>query len=162
MKRNTLTALSLAAALLSAPAFAAPKMSVDMKAEKDVVVVEKGKQVKKRVDATSQAAGEVVIYTIRYSNAGDESASNVQLDNRIPAETSYVGGSAKGMVPAVFSADGGKTYGAPEQLTREAVDANGKKKTVAVEPEKYTDIRWVLPQVKAGESGQVSYEVRVK
>ena len=41
MKRNTITALSLAAALLSAPAFAAPKMSVDMKAEKDVVVVEK-------------------------------------------------------------------------------------------------------------------------
>ncbi len=57
MKRNTLTALSLAAALLSAPAFAAPKMSVDMKAEKDVVVVEKGKQVKKRVEATSQVAG---------------------------------------------------------------------------------------------------------
>ena len=162
MQRHITTTLALVFALAAAPAFAAPKMTMQMKAEKEVVVVEKGKQVKKRVEATSQVSGEVVIYTISYRNEGDEVATNVKFDNKVPEGTSYIGDSAKGNADTTFSIDNGKTYDKPAKLTYEIVNAKGQKETVVAPPEKYTDIRWVIPQVNAGGSGQIVYEVRIK
>ncbi len=162
MNRNTTSTLALVVALVAAPAFAAPKITIAMKAEKDIVVVENGTQVKKRIEAHDQASGEVLIYTVSYRNESNEIAKDIRVDNKIPAGTTYVADSAKGEADIVFSADNGKTYKKPAQVTYDMVNANGKKETVKATPEKYTDIRWVIPQVAAGGSGQVSYAVRVK
>ncbi|MFZ5697172.1 MAG: hypothetical protein ACOY9J_00330 [Pseudomonadota bacterium] len=162
MNRNTTSTLALIIALVAAPAFAAPKITVAMKAEKDIVVVENGKQMKKRVEAKDQASGEVIIYTVSYRNESNEIAQDIRVANKIPAGTTYIADSATGDGDIVFSADNGKTYKKPAQVTYEIVNANGKKETVKATPEKYTDIRWVIPQVAAGGSGQVGYEVRVK
>ena len=165
MNRQALTAFAVLAALVASPAFAEgkPKMTMDMKAEKDIVVVENGKQIRKRVEAISQVAGETVIYSIAYRNEGDGVATGVKFDNKIPANTAYVADSAKGPGTEItFSIDDGKTYKQPAQLTYEVVNAQGRKETVKASPEKYTDIRWVIPQVPAGGSGSLSYEVRVK
>jgi uncharacterized repeat protein (TIGR01451 family) len=162
MQRQISTTLALVFALATAPVFAAPKMTMEMKAEKDVVVVEKGKQVKKRVEAQSQVSGEVVIYTISYRNEGDEAATNVRFDNKVPEGTAYVADSAKGNADITFSIDNGKNYDKPANLKYEIVNAKGDKEMVVAPPEKYTDIRWILPQVAAGGSGQMVYEVRIK
>lgn len=156
------TALALVFSLVAGTAFAAPKMTMEMKAEKDVVVVEKGKQVKKRVEAKDLLPGEIVIYTIGYRNDGDEVATNVSLDNKVPEGTTYVADSVKGKAEATFSIDNGKTYDKPAKLMYEIVNTKGEKEMVVAPPEKYTDIRWTLPQVAAGGSGQIVYEVRIK
>ena len=162
MNHKVTTTLALVAALVAAPTFAAPKITIAMKAEKDVVVVENGKQVKKRVEATNQASGEVIIYTVSYKNESNEAAKDIRVDNKVPAGTAYVADSAKGEADIVFSADNGTTYKKPAQVTYDMVNAKGKKETVKAAPEKYTDIRWVIPQITAGGSGQVGYAVRVK
>lgn len=162
MQRHITTSIALLLSLATATAFAAPKMTMEMKAEKDVVVVENGKQVKKRVEAQAQVSGEVVIYTIHYRNEGNDVATAVKFDNKIPEGTTYIGESAKGDADITFSTDNGKSYKKPAQLTYEAVNAKGEKETVIASPEKYTDIRWVIPQVPAGGSGQIGYEVRIK
>ena len=162
LTRSLTTSIALLLALSASTVFAAPKMAMDMKAEKDVVVVESGKQIKKRIEAKSQVSGEVVIYTITYRNEGDQVATGVKFDNKVPEGTSYVANSAKGNADITFSIDDGKSYKKPEQLTYEIVNAKGVKETVVAPPEKYTDIRWVLPQVNAGSSGQIGYEVRIK
>lgn len=161
---NTLfsTTLALVVALVAAPAFAGPKVTMDMKAEKEIVVVEKGKQVKKRVEAKGLLPGEVVIYTIGYRNEGDEVATNGKFDNKVPEGTVYVADSLKGNADATFSIDNGKTYDKPANLKYEIVNAKGEKEMVVAPPEKYTDIRWNLPQIPAGGSGQIVYEVRIK
>ncbi len=162
MQRSFTTTVALLLAMSATPVFAAPEMTMEMKAEKDIVIVEKGKQVKKRVEATSQVSGEVIIYTINYRNKGTDVATAVKFDNKIPEGTVYVADSAKGNADITFSADNGKTYKKPAQLTYEIVNAKGVKETVVAAPEKYTDIRWVIPQVPAGGSGQMGYEVRIK
>jgi uncharacterized repeat protein (TIGR01451 family) len=162
MQRHISTTIALLFAMAATPAMAAPKMTMNMTAEKDVVVVEKGKQVKKRVEAKNQVSGEVVIYTINYRNEGDEAATNVKFDNKVPDGAAYVAESAKGDADITFSVDSGKTYKKPALLTYEIVNAEGKKETVTASPEKYTDIRWIITQVPAGGSGQIGYEVRIK
>ena len=138
-------------------------MTMDMQAEKDIVVVENGKQVKKRVAAVDQASGEVIIYTISYRNEGKEAATNVVLDNKIPDGTVYVNDSSKAAgAETLFSVDNGKTYKQPASLTYEITDKDGKKQQVKATPEQYTDIRWVVAKVPPGSGGQIVYELRVK
>lgn len=162
MQRHVTTALALVLALANAPAFAESKMTIDMKSEKEVVVVENGKQVVKRIESSEVAPGDVIHYVFNYNSVGDEIVRNVVIPNKIPEGTTYVANSAKGDVDAMFSIDGGKSFARPADLMIEVTNAKGVKEKVVAPPEKYTDIRWEVPQVPAGKSGQVSYAVRVK
>lgn len=162
MNRHALIALALASSLAAGTAFAAPKMTTDLKAEKDIVVVENGKQVKKRVEARQQSAGEILIYTVSWKNEGPDVATAVNVGGLIPKGTAYVAESAKGDGEVMFSVDDGKTYKKPALLTYEVVGKNGKKETVKASPETYTNVRWTLPQILPGGTGSASYEVRVK
>ncbi|MFZ5756752.1 MAG: hypothetical protein ACOY3X_07605 [Pseudomonadota bacterium] len=162
MKFHILIASVLAATMATTAAVAAPKMTTSLIAEKDIVIVEKGKQVKKRVEAKEQAAGEVLIYTVSWRNEGTDVATSVSVGGLIPKGTAYIADSAKGDGELMFSIDGGKTFKKPALLTYEVSGKNGKKETVKANPEAYTNIRWTLPAVPAGSSGSASYEVRVK
>ncbi|MDQ8038562.1 MAG: hypothetical protein REI12_14150 [Pedobacter sp.] len=148
----------LALPLVSVSAQAKPELQMNMTAEKEVTVTENGKKAVKRVPAQSSAPGEVLIYTLNYKNVGDEKATAVNVDNPLPNGTRYLANSASGNDAQInFSIDGGKTYAKPDQL---AVQKAGKK--AKAEAPDYTNIRWVLGEVKPGQSGQLGFRAQVE
>jgi len=155
-------ALLLSILAWPAMAWAAPKLEVSVVAEQEVAVDESGAMRIERVPARDVKPGDEVIYTIVYANAGDEAASNVVIEDPIPANGTYIADSniAPGAETS-FSIDGGSNFAAPGSLTYEVRSADGVQERMA-EPSKYTHIRWVLDAIGAGESGQTSFRVRVK
>ena len=87
--------------------------------------------------ATKLSQGQVVYYTVRITNPTPVFANKVQVSQLIPANTTYLPGSAAGPGAEVdFSIDGGQTFGRPESLKQ----ADGTR----APPEQYTHIRWTL------------------
>jgi len=150
------------ALLLPAAAWAAPKVDLAITAEKEVVVEEDGKKVTKRVAAGEAAPGETIIFTIAYANTGDEKATNVVINNPLPEGTAYVPGSATEVGEVTFSIDKGETFKNPSLLTYEITTPDGKKEKRTASPEQYTHVRWQLPEIPAGEKGEVGFRVQVK
>lgn len=135
---------------------AKPELRMVMVTEKEVTVTEGGKPVLKRLRAQSTASGEVLIYTLNYQNVGKEKATAVNVDNPLPQGTRYLANSASGPATRIkFSVDGGKTYAAPDRLL---VQKTGKK-AAAVD---YTHIRWMLGEIKPGQSGQLIFRAQVE
>ena len=92
------------------------------------------------VPATVLSQGQVVYYTVRITNPASVFAKNVIVTQRIPANTTYVAGSAAAPAADVtFSLDGGETFLPPGQLT---MDVEGKRQPVPAS--QFTHIRWHL------------------
>ena len=91
MKEPVVTKLVIAAlvALLVLPlaAWAQPKVSISIVAEKEAVVAENGKKVKKMVKARDVMPGEVITYTLNYHNTGNETATNARRSRSRPSST---------------------------------------------------------------------------
>lgn len=165
MKKNQVLAAMLLTIFLNLPtlALAKPQVSVDMQAQKEVVVVEEGQKKLKIVPATEIAPGETIIYSLVYSNAGDEAATNVLVNNPLPEGTVYLPGTASEEgVQLNFSIDGGQSYDRPEKLIVEEKQEDGTTVKRPARPEEYTHIRWSIERIGAGETGRLSYRVRVK
>lgn len=165
MKRfKVLLTLALGVLLaFPAAALAKPQVSIAMTAEKEIVVKEDGKEVIRRIPAGEITPGEIIIYTLRYANAGDEPATSVAVNNPVPEGTAYVEGSATaGDSRLTFSIDGGKTFAAAAQLTYQVPQANGGVETRLAPAEMYTHIRWNIPEIPAGSQGVLGFRVRVK
>jgi len=161
----TRTVYALITLLLLAPAvaLAQPKISVSMKAEKEVVEVINGKQVTKRIPAQTADPGQKLIFTLQYKNDGNEKATNVKVDNPIPENTVYVVGSGIGKnSKMLFSIDGGKNYKQPSLLTYEETLPDGKRIKKQASPEQYTHVRWVISEVPPGKEGTVGFQVKMK
>jgi len=155
--------LFLVVLVIPAVALAQPKISVNLKAEKEVVEVVNGKKVTKRISAKSADPGQKLIFTLQYKNSGNEKATNVKVDNPIPNNTVYVVGSGIGKnSKMLFSIDGGKTYKQPSLLTYESTLPDGKKVKKQASPEQYTHVRWVISEVQPGKEGTVGFQVRMK
>lgn len=89
------------------------------------------------VPASRLAQGQVVYYTVRITNPTPIFANKVQVSQMIPANTTYLAGSASGPGADIeFSIDGGQTFASANQLKL----ADG---TLAP-PGRYTHIRWRL------------------
>ena len=88
--------------------------------------------------ATRLAQGQVVYYTVKITNPTPIFANKVQVSQMIPANTTYLAGSAAGPGADVeFSIDGGQTFAAAGELKL----ADG---VTRASPERYTHIRWRL------------------
>lgn len=163
MRARTLAALAvILLPFVSTAALAKPQLQMNVVAEKEVTVTEAGKQVTKRVKAEKSTPGETLIFTLSYKNTGDEKAVKVKLDNPLPGGTRYIADSASGANSEIsFSADGGKTFAAADQLMVEKVMA-GKKEKVRALPGDYTTIRWIISEVQPGQGGQVSFRAQVQ
>ena len=113
-----------------------------------------------RNPAVSVVPGTEVIYTITAKNTGTEAASNIVVNNPVPANTVYVDGSAFGADTVItFSVDGGQSYDAPDKLT--VKDASGKVRAATAED--YTHVRWTLQvELQPGQQADVWYRARVK
>lgn len=89
------------------------------------------------VPASRLSQGQVVYYTVRITNPTPVFANKVQVSQLIPANTSYLPGSAAGPGADIdFSIDGGQTFGRAENLKQ----ADGTR----APPERYTHVRWTL------------------
>lgn len=118
-----------------------------------------GKVEKKRVPALKAVPGNEVIYTSTFRNNGRKPAANVAVVNPVPANTTYVGGSASGEnTDIAFSVDGGRTWGPVEKLT--VTGADGKKRPAAAAD--ITHIRWTYRgELPPGKQGAVGFRVVV-
>jgi uncharacterized repeat protein (TIGR01451 family) len=97
-----------------------------------------GRQFHRMVPAKLLSQGEVVYYTVRITNPTPVFANNVVVSQMIPANTTYVDGSAVGPGADVeFSIDGGVTFARAADLK---LDDTGTR----APPERYTHIRWRL------------------
>lgn len=162
-KWTLVNALVIGIFMLPALAIAKPEIVVDMKAEKEVEQIVNGKKTIKRIKAENADPGQKLIFTLRYTNKGNEKATNVKVDNPIPKEARYVVGSGTGKnSKMLFSIDGGKTFKLPSLLTYEETDAKGKKHKRKASPEQYTHVRWIIKEVPPGKSGQVGFHAMVK
>lgn len=160
--------LSLAAilVLISAnvnKAWSQEKGAVELKAvaEMEVEVVnDDGQKEIQRVPAAKVVPGDVVIYTIYYTNNGADSAENFVITNPVPEHMAYLAESAGGENTEItFSVDGGKSYSVPGDLT--IADSEGNPK--AAGPSDYTHIRWMLNQPVAPEgTGYVFFKAQLE
>lgn len=145
---------------ISTAAYGAPEVTLSVSVEKEVQVTDANGQVTRTRMAVEEAApGDTLFYTLRYQNSGDEPATNVKLDNPIPEGMSYVGASAWGTgTDILFSIDQGQTFKQPASLTYRS--SGGETRAAA--PEQYTNIRWLIPSIAPGSSGEAGFTALVK
>ena len=114
----------------------------------------------KRVPAEKVIPGDIVIYTVSYSNNGKEPAENFVITNPVPEHMTYVFESASGDNTNIqFSVDGGNSYDVPANLTKNDADGN----ILAADVTDYTHIRWTLNEpVAPGATGNVIFKATLK
>lgn len=119
-----------------------------------------GKKMLKRTPAEKAVPGTEVIYTNIFENLTGKAISDIAINNAIPNDSEYKGGSAFGKdCNILFSVDGGKTFDVAENLKIKGADG---KERVAL-PEEYTNIRWTYKgQLAADKSGEVGFRAIVK
>lgn len=162
---STLAAILLAAP--AAPAFAqraAPKSpngnALVISASNRTAALEAARG-SARPDSTVRA-GDVLRYTLAFSNVVGRPIRGVELKNPIPAGLQFVAGSAKvtrADARVEFSADGGRTF---SPAPTETVVEDGREVRRAVPAERYTHVRWLVAgwvQPKAGVVAE--YEARL-
>ena len=146
----------------AAPAFAKPKIELSISQAKEVVEVKAGVRSAKLVPTKEAAPGEVLEYTLTYSNTGDEPARDAVIDDPIPKGSSYLPGSAAGEGAEItFSTDGGKTFAPAVKLTYELRLPSGQVEKRSATPSDYTTVRWTVKSVPPGAKGKVSFRVRI-
>jgi uncharacterized repeat protein (TIGR01451 family) len=148
-------------AFIHPAAHAANAVELKSMAEVEVEVVNsKGKKELKRQPVEKAVPGTEVIYTTTFKNISDKPVGNIALNNPVPANTAYKGGSAFGPnTDITYSIDGGKTWGTPDKLKVKLPD--GKERPAL--PSEYTHIRWVYKgELGVGKSGDVGFRVVIQ
>jgi uncharacterized repeat protein (TIGR01451 family) len=145
------------------PVWSQEKGTVELKAvaEMEVEVInDEGQKEIQRVPAAKVVPGDVVIYTIHYTNNGDEAAENFVITNPVPEHMVYLPSTAEGENSDItFSVDGGNSYDKPENLT--ATDSEGKQITAKVSD--YTHIRWSIDEpIAPGQTGSVNFKAQLE
>ena len=156
--------LALGLMLLAAASLAAPQITLEVIAEREVTEVnEQGQKVTRRVTATDTTPGDTLYYTLRYRNAGTDAARNVQIDNPIPDSTAYQPESAWGEgTDILFSIDEGKSFKKPANLSYEITERDGSTRKLQAKPEQYNAIRWTVTEIPPAAEGSVGFSVIVQ
>ncbi|MGI9328459.1 MAG: hypothetical protein ACR2PZ_24805 [Pseudomonadales bacterium] len=161
--RAVCLALGLVTMLCAPLAFAAQVVLTNEVQKVETFVDDNGVAQRRLVDADGVVPGDELRYTIRFTNEGAASvdAGSIVITNPIPDDTEYLDGTAFGSGTNItFSTDAGSSFAQPEELT--VVKAGAVAPTAAAAKE-YTTIRWEFaPELKAGESSHVSFNVRLK
>lgn len=155
-------------ALLCTPAFASnggqPNIELAISAYKKIVSIEEdgSKRVEWREVANTDP-GDVLKYTIRYTNKGDAEAKGAVIVDPVPSGASYIGNTAEGEAAEItFSLDG-KSFQSPPMLKYRIKGADGSEEEYMATPGMYSHIKWQLVKsVPPGGTGTVGFEVKVK
>lgn len=128
-------------------------------------VTENGKSTEKLVPGpTSVLPGAVLEEALTATNTLGKLVSKVTVNLPVPAGTVYLNTlKSGGAVQTLFSIDKGKTFAAAPLKKTVNVTENGKtlQKEVEVSPAEYTNVRWVLGELAAGDSLKLGFRVRV-
>ncbi|MEO0575796.1 MAG: hypothetical protein AAF004_10055 [Pseudomonadota bacterium] len=121
-------------------------------------VNEAGEAVVKLVPADKVVPGDVVVYTVTYTNVADQAVEKVVITNPIADGLDYVADSAFAPGAAVsFSVDGGTEFAALDTLT---VEREGE--LVAASIADLTHIRWTLEgELDPGSQGFARFRARL-
>jgi uncharacterized repeat protein (TIGR01451 family) len=140
-----------------------PKLELKTVAEKEMKVKKDGKVETKRLPADRANPGDVVVYTITYSNAGKGPVLDAVIINPIPKGVSYIIDSAEGKdTEIIYSIDGGASWLKPPVMMQ-IRKPDGSLENKAVPAERYTHVKWMIKKpVAPGQSGRVSFKVTVK
>ena len=106
--------------------------------------------------ASASQADELIV-SVRFANSSDHVLDAIRITSPIPPDLSYVSDSASGPgADVLYSVDGGRSFGRPEELTMQVPDGNVR----GAEPADYTHVRWVLrASLDAGASGVARFRV---
>jgi len=158
--KHTFISISIAVFYLAlglSQAFADEAMELQMFVEEEIETIDaNGNRSLKRIAPENVIPGDTVVYSTRYENKGEQPANNVIITNIIPEEVTYLSGSATGSLTITYSTDGGKHYDQEENLS---IIKDGKSRPATAKD--YTHIRWLLPLVDSGKTGQVSFLSKV-
>jgi len=139
------------------------KLDLKTKAEKEVKITKEGKTTTKRVPLDKANPGNIVVYTITYSNTGKGPILDAVIVDPLPAGVRYIADSAEGKDAEITcSIDNGRTWVKPPAMIEfRKADGSLEKKTAP--PDMYTHIKWTIKKpVAPGQSGHVSVKVTVK
>ncbi len=160
---NLLIVAAIVLILTPAVALAKPQIEVTQMVTKKTTVVENGKELVKQVPADEAAPGETIHITLEVKNSGDETATDLILNNPIPEGARYVNGSAEGVgADITFSIDNGKSYKKPALLTYEITLSDGHKEKRVASPEEYTHLRWTLPLLTQGRTNKLKFSATIE
>jgi len=147
----------------AASVWAQQKASVELnivaEMEKEVINAQGDKE-RIRVPVSRAVPGDEIIYTIQYTNTGEDPAESVVIIDPIPEHMIYTTGSATGAGTVVrFSVDKGETYDLPGKLTIKTADGSIRPARAS----DYTHIKWMRQKsLMPGEKGQVSFRTRLE
>jgi len=115
-------------------------------------------------DPKSVLPGAVLEQAVTATNTLGKIMANVTVNLPVPAGTVYLSGlKSEGSVKTLFSIDKGKTFAAAPLKKTVTVTENGKavQKEVEVKPAEYTNVRWVLGELAAGDSLKLGFRIKV-
>jgi uncharacterized repeat protein (TIGR01451 family) len=154
MKRGLIFA---AAALLAAPALAADQVSLvsEVFVEK-VVVAPNGRASTLLKQPDVVMPGDNLVFIVKYRNQGSQSARNFILTNPMPNAVAFREAAGEA---ALFSVDGGKSWGRLSELKVQGSD----RRLRSARPDDVTHVRWAFRQpLPAGASGKVTFRGTVR
>jgi uncharacterized repeat protein (TIGR01451 family) len=149
-----LLSLLLALALAQGAAAQQPSVSSSLVAQR---VVAAGGTFKLE-PADSARPGDVIQYSVTYTNHGANAVQGLVASLPIPAGTSYIAGSA---LPAATEASTDGRHFAALPLQRSVRQPDGSLRTEAVPATEYRALRWNLGALAAGQSAEVRARVQV-
>lgn len=156
--KNWIAKLLLAVGLAFAPAMAsaAPgQVALQGGVQLEKTVVENGQPrvVLSKPDVV--VPGDRLLFTTSYANEGADAVRNFVVTNPLPAAVALA---PDAVGSNEVSVDGGKTFGSLASLTVAAPDGSRRAATAS----DVTHIRWTIPVIAAGGSGQVKYHAIVR
>jgi uncharacterized repeat protein (TIGR01451 family) len=158
MKKVARIIASVTILLIASGALAQGKGIIQLEAVAEVeieVAGANGEKEVRRVVAGKVVPGDEVIYTIYYSNVGEEPAESVVITNPIPEHMQFRRLDAGPETAVVtYSIDGGETFDLPENLQVVGPDSTQR----LADPADYTHVRWTLADpVPPGAQGSVGF-----
>lgn len=143
---------ALIALFAAAPAAAAGDVSLASEVLVERVKQEAdGRTVTVREKPGVVTPGDKLVFLLSYRNTGDAAAEGFVVTNPIPDAVAFAGADSAG---AVFSVDGGKSWGALQAL--QVARPDGTSRPAA--PADVTHVRWSFAEaIPAGKDGQLSF-----
>lgn len=140
-----------------------PKLELKTVVEKEVQVKKDGKSIIKRIPLDKANPGNILVYTITYSNVGKGAILDAKIVDPIPPGVRYIADTAEGKNAEItFSIDSGRTWQVPPVMI-EFRKPDGSLEKKPAPTDMYTHIKWMIKKtITPGQSGQVSFKVTVK
>jgi uncharacterized repeat protein (TIGR01451 family) len=149
--------------LENAPRAAGPEVKVTVEVEQEIVREgADGAPTVERQPVGLASPGDILVYTVRAENFGDDPAFDPRVQDPIPQGTVLLPESVS-RINVTASLDGGANWEPFPVRVLVGEDENGEPLYQEAPPETYTHLRWQLDgPLGPGEAKEVSFKVRVR